>query len=280
MASRGDAWGCMCGQARLQLVPSSAALPKTKGRPAGPTISLPRCLLLLVMQPSPLLSSSPPPLQEVTSQPVMGFDPLPPLDSIVSYTRPERYLHHPSFLRCHSHRVPSTPSPPGLGACGCSELMSSILEEEQPGLQCSPTGRMYRQDWSCCFSLVVTVGGSSCSQPLRQRPLKNFGCFLTEVVWGKDRFKRSQPWCAQIIEVTPIRFLCTDPAQSKPGSATNGCFAQRLASCWLPGVRNPQEPPSTLLWGWLRRAHVLSSISALPQLQREVEYQVVPLTML
>ncbi|XP_041644409.1 transcription factor 25 [Cheilinus undulatus] len=27
---------------------------------------------------------------EVTSQPVMGFDPLPPLDSVVSYTRPER----------------------------------------------------------------------------------------------------------------------------------------------------------------------------------------------
>ncbi|XP_054025834.1 transcription factor 25 [Dryobates pubescens] len=27
---------------------------------------------------------------EVTSQPVMGFDPLPPLDSIISYTRPER----------------------------------------------------------------------------------------------------------------------------------------------------------------------------------------------
>ncbi|KAM3625293.1 uncharacterized protein V6R79_009770 [Siganus canaliculatus] len=27
---------------------------------------------------------------EVTSQPVMGFDPLPPLDSLVSYTRPER----------------------------------------------------------------------------------------------------------------------------------------------------------------------------------------------
>ncbi|XP_062468943.1 ribosome quality control complex subunit TCF25 [Pezoporus occidentalis] len=30
---------------------------------------------------------------EVTSQPVMGFDPLPPLDSIVSYTRPERTTH-------------------------------------------------------------------------------------------------------------------------------------------------------------------------------------------
>lgn len=27
---------------------------------------------------------------EVTSQPVMGFDPLPPLDSLISYTRPER----------------------------------------------------------------------------------------------------------------------------------------------------------------------------------------------
>ncbi|NXY22787.1 TCF25 factor, partial [Atrichornis clamosus] len=30
---------------------------------------------------------------EVTSQPVMGFDPLPPLDSIVFYTRPERTSH-------------------------------------------------------------------------------------------------------------------------------------------------------------------------------------------
>lgn len=118
---------------------------------------------------------SPHPPQEVTSQPVMGFDPLPPLDSIVSYTRPERYLRHPLFLRWHSQHVPSTPSPPGLGACGCLELMSSsILEEEQPGLRCSPTGRMYRQDWSCCFSLVVTVGDGSCSQPLRQRPLKNW----------------------------------------------------------------------------------------------------------
>ncbi|XP_037265202.1 transcription factor 25 isoform X2 [Falco rusticolus] len=32
---------------------------------------------------------------EVTSQPVMGFDPLPPLDSIISYTRPDR-TNHPS----------------------------------------------------------------------------------------------------------------------------------------------------------------------------------------
>lgn len=27
---------------------------------------------------------------EVTTQPIMGFDPLPPLDSVTSYTRPER----------------------------------------------------------------------------------------------------------------------------------------------------------------------------------------------
>ncbi|NWX24831.1 TCF25 factor, partial [Aegotheles bennettii] len=33
---------------------------------------------------------------EVTSQPVMGFDPLPPLDSIVSYTRPERTNQPPN----------------------------------------------------------------------------------------------------------------------------------------------------------------------------------------
>ncbi|XP_040265495.1 transcription factor 25 [Bufo bufo] len=32
---------------------------------------------------------------DVTSQPVLGFDPLPPLDSVVSYTRPER-THRPS----------------------------------------------------------------------------------------------------------------------------------------------------------------------------------------
>ncbi|XP_028258183.1 ribosome quality control complex subunit TCF25 [Parambassis ranga] len=29
---------------------------------------------------------------EVTTQPVMGFDPLPPLDSVISYTRPERQI--------------------------------------------------------------------------------------------------------------------------------------------------------------------------------------------
>jgi len=29
---------------------------------------------------------------DVTTQSVMGFDPLPPLDTIYSYVRPERYL--------------------------------------------------------------------------------------------------------------------------------------------------------------------------------------------
>lgn len=54
-------------------------------------------------QPSPLSSSS---LQEVTSQPVMGFDPLPPLDSIISYTRPERYFPAPvqAQLASSQHR--------------------------------------------------------------------------------------------------------------------------------------------------------------------------------
>uniref|UniRef100_A0A8C8BR03 Transcription factor 25 n=1 Tax=Otus sunia TaxID=257818 RepID=A0A8C8BR03_9STRI len=136
---------------------------------------------------------------EVTSQPVMGFDPLPPLDSIISYTRPERYFLHPWFPRWHSRRVPGAPSAPGLAARGRSEpTSSSISEEEQPGLWCSPTGRAYRQDWSCRFSIVVTVHSGSSSQPLRQRPLektlkkkKSFDC-LTEVVWGKYRFKRSR----------------------------------------------------------------------------------------
>uniref|UniRef100_A0A8C0EJ06 Transcription factor 25 n=2 Tax=Bubo bubo TaxID=30461 RepID=A0A8C0EJ06_BUBBB len=110
---------------------------------------------------------------EVTSQPVMGFDPLPPLDSIISYTRPERYFLHPWFPRWHSRRVPSTPSAPGLAAHGRSEpTSSSISEEEQPGLWCSPTGRAYRQDWSCRFSVVVTVHNGGSSQPLRQRPLE------------------------------------------------------------------------------------------------------------
>ncbi|XP_061863583.1 ribosome quality control complex subunit TCF25 isoform X2 [Colius striatus] len=80
----GRAWA-----AWLQLVRGSVVLPEAKGCRAGPTPSVP----LWVTQPSPLLSPSLP--QEVTSQPVMGFDPLPPLDSIVSYTRPERTSHPP-----------------------------------------------------------------------------------------------------------------------------------------------------------------------------------------
>ena len=241
------------GQARLQLVPGSVALPKTKGCPAAPTVSVPRCLLLPATQPSPLLSSSPP--QEVTSQPVMGFDPLPPLDSIVSYTRPERYLLHPSFLRWHNRRVPGAPSAPGLGCTWVLGADVLLHLGRKSGLACGARRQAERtgRTGPAGFSLVVTAGDGGCSQPLRQRPLKNFGCFLTEVVWGKQRFKRSRPWCAQPVGVKPVRVLRADPARSKPGSAFSDCFAQRLASCWLPGVRNPQESPHTLLRGWLRR---------------------------
>jgi hypothetical protein len=38
-------------------------------------------------------------LKDVTTQSVMGFDPLPPLDTIYSYVRPERYL---PLLCCHA----------------------------------------------------------------------------------------------------------------------------------------------------------------------------------
>jgi len=112
-------------------------------------------------------------LQEVTSQPVMGFDPLPPLDSIVSYTRPERYLLHPSFLRWHSRRVPGAPSAPGLGARGCSEptSSSSIWEEEQPGLWRSPTAERTGRTGPAAlprWSLLEAAAG--------QRPLERFGC--------------------------------------------------------------------------------------------------------
>uniref|UniRef100_A0A3Q1AU39 Transcription factor 25 (basic helix-loop-helix) n=1 Tax=Amphiprion ocellaris TaxID=80972 RepID=A0A3Q1AU39_AMPOC len=39
---------------------------------------------------------------EVTTQPVMGFDPLPPLDSVISYTRPER-THGPVTVHSVFH---------------------------------------------------------------------------------------------------------------------------------------------------------------------------------
>lgn len=41
-------------------------------------------------------------LKDVTTQSVMGFDPLPPLDTIYSYVRPERYL--PSLLCSLTHK--------------------------------------------------------------------------------------------------------------------------------------------------------------------------------
>ena len=35
--------------------------------------------------------------QDVTTQSVLGFDPLPPLDTIYSYVRPERYCFAPGL---------------------------------------------------------------------------------------------------------------------------------------------------------------------------------------
>lgn len=104
---------------------------------------------------------------------MMGHDPLPPLDSIISYTRPERYLLRPLFL---CQRVPNAPSAPAsvpLGAGSCILLLRT--EEEPPDLWCSPTGRARRQDWSCHSALVATGKDDGFSQPLRQRPLKNVG---------------------------------------------------------------------------------------------------------
>lgn len=45
-----------------------------------------------------------------------------------------------------------------------------------------------------------------------------------------------------------IRASHAGPGQRTQGNAFNGCFAQGLASCWLPGVRNAHEFPSTSLW--------------------------------
>lgn len=99
---------------------------------------------------SPLLSS--PSLQEVTSQPVMGFDPLPPLDSIISYTRPERYLLSappalcpPPFQTGPASTFPAHPQPQawlpvGTWSCHPPPCRSKI----HPA--CSATKR---QDWFC-----------------------------------------------------------------------------------------------------------------------------------
>jgi len=95
-------------------------------------------------------------LQEVTSQPVMGFDPLPPLDSIVSYTRPERYLLHPSFLRWHSRRVPGAPSTPGLGALGARSRPPPPPSGRKSSLAC---GAHQQQSGQAGLALPLCLGG-------------------------------------------------------------------------------------------------------------------------
>lgn len=97
--------------------------------------------IVATMTPDLLFSS----LKEVTSQPIMGFDPLPPLDSIVSYTRPERYF---LALRC---------------ACGSSEALLGLasLSRSREAAR-GPQGRpsLFCQPFSHT-SLLSFQGGSS-----------------------------------------------------------------------------------------------------------------------
>lgn len=158
--------GCGCTWCGGTCVPAGPILtPVTHG------FSGPPCLLLLDVQPSSLLLSFIPSfllhpsflllLQEVTSQPVMGFDPLPPLDSIVSYTRPERYHLHRWCPCWHnrpcSRRVPGTPSAPGQAAHGRSALTSSSMAEEEPW--CSWQAEL-QAGLVRLFPVVVTTGHS------------------------------------------------------------------------------------------------------------------------
>lgn len=45
----------------------------------------------------------------------------------------------------------------------------------------------------------------------------------------------------QTAQVRLIHVSHASPGQRTQGSAFNGCFAQGLASCWLPGVRSAHE---------------------------------------
>lgn len=115
----------------------------------------------------------------------------------------------------------------------------------------------YRQDLPCCFSLVVTTRDGDCLQPLRQRPLNNFSCFFTKVVWDKHRLKRSQPQCARPVEVNPYMSY----ALIQLGANLAVVLVTAVASCWLPrrekSPQNPQESLKSLLQGWLRSSRVL-----------------------
>ncbi|KAI6077715.1 Transcription factor 25 [Aix galericulata] len=92
---------------------------------------------------------------EVTSQPVMGFDPLPPLDSIISYTRPERYFPAPvqAQLASSQHRHLAASARVHVGAQHWHLL--------PPGFGRSPGGSANRQGWSCCLrvGLLVAIVG-------------------------------------------------------------------------------------------------------------------------
>lgn len=66
--------------------------------------------------------------QEVTTQPMMGFDPLPPLDSVISYTQPERYC---TVLYCHTGTFYSFNF---LSFCNhCTEVCVCVSSNRQNG---------------------------------------------------------------------------------------------------------------------------------------------------
>lgn len=99
-----------------------------------------------IVAPDLLFSS----LKEVTSQPIMGFDPLPPLDSIVSYTRPERYFLALRSLarvavprRClagqSEHKLRGCPRPPKEDPPSLSATPHSVF----PGRLIQPTKALY-----------------------------------------------------------------------------------------------------------------------------------------
>lgn len=76
--------------------------------------------------------------QDVTAQPGMGFDPLPPLDSVTPYTRPERYIvqnihyEYTSDILVES-RFESSIFTPEKGECKC--LCGNFVVHVTPGLR-------------------------------------------------------------------------------------------------------------------------------------------------
>lgn len=119
-------------------------------------------------QPSPLSSSS---LQEVTSQPVMGFDPLPPLDSIISYTRPERYFPAPvqAQLASSQHRHLAASARVHVGAQHWhllppreSSLALGARQQAQQTGRAGPAASAWGCWWPSQAAASHSCGGKAC----------------------------------------------------------------------------------------------------------------------